>query len=235
MTEAASLRDDAAGFGADWGYNARWGPEPVMRDVWGGGHRFQGWHPAPQGFFPAPAGMEWFAPPLMPGIPVGLPAMPPPPAEPAYGGLPPAYPQPVPAPPPNDGGRPGMHVPNHLGGVGVPPGYSYLAPTENCAVHILGGDVPPWESQNPRVLEPFIVPTNTTIKDLMKGFGCDNLNPIKNVLTEVTQAGNGVWKRGLEIKGNNIDRMKKTIGEMGWTKERNGRDEDFVWLWLQKD
>lgn len=69
----------------------------------------------------------------------------------------------------------------------------------------------------------------------MKGFGCDNQEAARNVVTEVTQASNGRWFKGLEIKGDNVARMKQTVGEIGWNKGRNGRDGDFVWLWLRKN
>lgn len=46
--------------------------------------------------------------------------------------------------------------------------------------------------------------------------------------------GNGKWYRGITINGDDKDRCKKTITEMGWGSKRNGVDEDAVWLWMEK-
>lgn len=82
---------------------------------------------------------------------------------------------------------------------------------------------------------PCTVPTCITVKELMKSLGCDNAVAGKNVLYEITEAGNGRWHKGMVVKGDNAAMVGKTLGEIGWGVERNGRDEDFVWLFLTKD
>lgn len=68
----------------------------------------------------------------------------------------------------------------------------------------------------------------------MRSLGCDNPDPKKNVLYEITQAGNGSWKKGMVITGND-ELVKKTLAEVGWGEDRNGVDNDYVWLYLTKD
>ena len=76
------------------------------------------------------------------------------------------------------------------------------------------------------------------------------------MLHEVTEAGNGKWLKGLTItvsvlldsfliltrtdlcvKGDNKDKVKLPISEMGWDKTRTGNpgERPIVWLYITKD
>jgi len=70
----------------------------------------------------------------------------------------------------------------------------------------------------------------------MKQLGCDNDEAKKNVLHEISEGGNGIWKKGLTITGDQKDRVKKQIQEMGWNGSRTGvhGERQVVWLWVQK-
>jgi len=70
----------------------------------------------------------------------------------------------------------------------------------------------------------------------MQQLGCDNPEAKKNILYEINEGGNGIWKRGLMISGDQKDRVKKQIKEMGWDGSRGGLHgkRPVVWLWVQK-
>lgn len=76
----------------------------------------------------------------------------------------------------------------------------------------------------------------TTIKDFMQNIGCNNPEAGENVMHEISEAGNGKWVKGLTFKGDNKDRMKKTIGEWGWNMSRTGKmgEAPVVWCWATK-
>lgn len=71
----------------------------------------------------------------------------------------------------------------------------------------------------------------------MQQLGCDNPEAKKNVLHEINEGGNGIWKKGLMIIGDQKDRVKKQIMEMGWDGSRCGvpGKRQVVWLWVQKE
>lgn len=69
----------------------------------------------------------------------------------------------------------------------------------------------------------------------MRSLGCTNKEANKNVMWEVTQGGGGVWRRGMCVKGGDEGVLGMTLGQVGWDERRNGREEDFVWLFLTKD
>ncbi|ESZ97878.1 hypothetical protein SBOR_1754 [Sclerotinia borealis F-4128] len=114
-----------------------------------------------------------------------------------------------PAPPPVDNSdMPGVSVKNQFGGVGVPSGYNYLFPPSHCLIHVFEtGSTPPWQALTPlyshdaRNHKKFFVPANMTVKEMMQQLGCDNKDGDKNVMTEVTEAGNGKWLKGMVYKG----------------------------------
>ncbi|KAG9232318.1 hypothetical protein BJ875DRAFT_467216 [Amylocarpus encephaloides] len=140
---------------------------------------------------------------------------------------------------------------NHLGGTGLPPNYNYIYPTRNTAIHVLKTAVRPWQlttpmyppsPQNPYPsptipFTAYYVPTNTTIKALMQNLGCTNEVAKKNRLYEISEMGGGRWTKGLEIGGEMGDRVKKTVGDMGWDEGRDGSlgGKPVVWLWLTKE
>jgi hypothetical protein len=204
------------------------------------------------GFFQPPPGMDWYELPY-PGMQVGLNGM-------GYGnmfsdgvlgaGIGPgpwgvfngpnagqAYQQFGPV---NNGGIPGINLQNLDGGIGLEPGYNYIFPPEHCKIHVLLSSTPPWQILPNETLgniqyKAHYVPTSVTLQDLMKQFGCNNSDPGKNVLHEVCPAGDGRWYKGITIKGDDNDRMKQTVQEMGWDKRRDGRNEGVVWVYFTKD
>lgn len=82
-----------------------------------------------------------------------------------------------------------------------------------------------------------MVPVNTSVGELMKRLGCDNKDAKKNVVHEVVEKGNGLWNKGLTIKGDEKDKVKKAIKDYGWDKTRTGfpGQRQVVWLYLTKD
>ncbi|KAE8448676.1 hypothetical protein EG329_008891 [Mollisiaceae sp. DMI_Dod_QoI] len=140
-----------------------------------------------------------------------------------------------------DQGFPGIHLRNHTGGVGLPPGYDYAFPQEHCKIHVFKTKQKPWQvtvyKEDTATHVRLFVPVNTSIKDLMQNLGCTNTDAAKNVLYECTEKGNGQWATGLKIKGDDKDRVKKLIGEYGWDKSRTGHpgEKPVVWLWVTKD
>ncbi|KAI9643206.1 hypothetical protein NHQ30_007822 [Ciborinia camelliae] len=152
-----------------------------------------------------------------------------------------------PAPPPVDhSGMPGVSVKNQFGGIGIPPGYNYLFPSAHCLVHVFQtGSTPPWQALSPLYTHDalnhtkFFVPASMSVKEMMQQLGCDNADGDKNVMTEVTEAGNGKWTRGMMFKGGNKDRMKMTLADLGWgiARRRTGLPGQgpLIWVYITKD
>lgn len=120
---------------------------------------------------------------------------------------------------------PAANLTNSTGGVGCEPGYNYFFPSEHTKIHVLRtGDTPPW-SLPPSYSASFAavhVPVNTTIGDLLKGFGATNPDPRKNRVIELHQGGDGKWYKGMAFKGDNEKDMAKEVRSVGWDKTRNG-------------
>ncbi|KAJ0116777.1 hypothetical protein J7T55_009928 [Diaporthe amygdali] len=120
---------------------------------------------------------------------------------------------------------PAVNLTNSTGGVGCEPGYNYFFPAEHTKIHVFKtNDTPPWQLPV-NFTAPFHachVPTNTTIGQLLKGFGACNPNPELNKVIEVHQGGNGRWYKGMSFRGDDKDAMKQTIKEVGWDSSRNG-------------
>lgn len=162
---------------------------------------------------------------------------------PAGYGMPGQYPSPAPT---ADGGVPGIHLRNQFGGVGLPPGYNYLFPKSHCMVHVFQtGSTPPWQALTPlwnhdgRNHKKFFVPATMTVQEMMQALGCNNENAAKNVLTEVTEAGNGKWLKGMVFSGGNSDRMKKRLVDLGWNIERKRSglpgQGPVIWVYVTND
>jgi hypothetical protein len=137
---------------------------------------------------------------------------------------------------------PGVHLRNHTGGVGLPPGYDYAFPTEHTNIHVFKtGPTPPWRqtlwSGDASNHVKLFVPCMTTVKQLMQNLGCTNGDPKKNKIHEVQEAGNGRWVKGITISGDEKDKVKKSIAEFGWDTSRTGQPggRPVVWLWCTKD
>jgi hypothetical protein len=137
---------------------------------------------------------------------------------------------------------PGVHLRNHTGGVGLPPGYDYAFPTEHTKIHVFKtGPTPPWRqtlwSGDTNNHVKLFVPCTTTVKELMQNLGCTNSDAKKNKLHEVQEAGNGRWVKGITISGDEKDKVKKSISDFGWDKSRTGASgqRPVVWLWCTKD
>ncbi|KJZ78190.1 hypothetical protein HIM_02228 [Hirsutella minnesotensis 3608] len=138
-----------------------------------------------------------------------------------------------------DPAMPAAHLTNSTGGVGCEPGYNYFFPSDHAKVHVFRSNVPPWRA-SPTTQIPFSaahIPCNTTVAELMRGFGCTNPSPKKNKVVEITSGGGGRWYKGIEISGNDKENMKKTIGELGWDSTRTGlpNQKPVVCLWFCKD
>ncbi|KAH8661691.1 hypothetical protein BGZ60DRAFT_91017, partial [Tricladium varicosporioides] len=200
---------------------------------------------------PAQSTYGW---PAMPAIGAMPPPPPPYPAGPFVANGPIITPQPfpyggggswpsIPPVPGLNADFPGIHFRNHTGGVGLPPGYDYAFPAEHCKIHVFKTKEKPWQHLSPlwawdqTTHVKLMVPCRTTIKELMQNLGCVNEDAKKNVLYEVSEHGNGKWLKGLEIKGDDKDKVKKTIADMGWDKTRTGNvgERPIVWLWVLKE
>lgn len=71
----------------------------------------------------------------------------------------------------------------------------------------------------------------------MQNLGCTNPEAKLNKLYEVVEAGAGKWARGLSVKGDMKDMVKKEIRALGWDKTRSGGpgERPIVWLYCTKD
>ncbi|KAL1860685.1 hypothetical protein Daus18300_009028 [Diaporthe australafricana] len=134
---------------------------------------------------------------------------------------------------------PAVNMTNSTGGVGCEPGYNYFFPSEHTKIHVFKtGATAPWQLPV-NFTAPFHachVPCNTTIAQLLKGFGACNPDPTKNKVIEVHQGGNGKWYKGMVFQGDNKAAMDKTIKEVGWDKSRNGHvgGKPVVYLYVVK-
>lgn len=120
---------------------------------------------------------------------------------------------------------PAVNMTNSTGGVGCEPGYNYFFPPEHTKVHVLQtGAEAPWQMPANFTM-PFHachVPVNTTIGQLLKGFGACNPDAEMNKVFECHPGGNGRWYKGLMFRGDNVDDMAKTMKDVGWDQKRNG-------------
>jgi len=68
----------------------------------------------------------------------------------------------------------------------------------------------------------------------MQNLGCKNSEASQNIIIECCEKGNGKWATGLRIKGDDKERMKKSIDTWGWDKSRTGHpgEKGVVWLWV---
>jgi len=138
---------------------------------------------------------------------------------------------------------PGLNFRNPSGGIGLPPGYDYLFPPEHTVIHVFRPSQttsPPWQSQTSPLdaakFFKFFVPCNLTILELMGRLGLDNPDAKMNVVHEVVEKGGGWWAKGISVKGDDKDRLKKTLKDMGWDSSRIGvpGKRPVVWLYITK-
>lgn len=72
-------------------------------------------------------------------------------------------------------------------------------------IHVFTTKQKPWQNLKPlwnwdaSKHVKLLVPSNSTVKELMQNLGCANVDAKKNVLHEVTEQGNGKWVKGLTI------------------------------------
>ncbi|MAD86711.1 MAG: hypothetical protein CL912_27455 [Deltaproteobacteria bacterium] len=140
-------------------------------------------------------------------------------------------------------GFPGIHLQNHLGGIGIPQGYNYIFPSEHTIIHVLKTPNKPWQADqvihglDPSTHTKFYVPVEMNVKEFMKRIGCDDADDKKNVVYEVVEKGNGKWAVGLRVNMDDKDKMKGNLGKFGWNKQRNGNlaggGRPIVWLWRE--
>lgn len=129
-----------------------------------------------------------------------------------------------------------LNFQNSTGGVGCEPGYNYYFPAQHTKLHVIKSKEPPWRLAAGMSMHfgAYHVPCNTTLGDIMKGFGATNADHKKNRVTEVTPGGNGNWYKGVTFAGDDKDKMKLTLKELGWDHTRSGRtgEKPVVWIWV---
>src|SRR6185369_10016345 len=118
-------------------------------------------------------------------------------------------------------------------------GYNYFFHREHAKVHVIKSPIPPWQCE-PNTKLPFNavhVPCNVSLGDLLKGFGCKNDTPKKNVVHEVVSGGGGRWYKGMSFHGDMKGMMEKTIKDVGWDETRTGQpgEKPVVCLYFTKD
>ncbi|OWP07291.1 hypothetical protein B2J93_3038 [Marssonina coronariae] len=144
-------------------------------------------------------------------------------------------------PPQNNADFPGINIQNHFNGVGLPPGYNYIFPAEHTIIHVLKGESKPWhngitiDAMSPATHTKFYVPVTMNLKEMMQRIGCTDPDDSKNTVVEVVEKGNGKWSDGMKICMTDKDKMKKSVGDLGWRRNRNGNlragGQPVVWLW----
>ncbi len=146
----------------------------------------------------------------------------------------------LPQPYPNvDPTMPASHMTNTTGGVGCEPGYNYFFPPEHTKVHVLKtGSTAPWRLPRNFTMQFHAahVPSNITLREILKGFGACNPIPKKNKVTEVVQGGGGQWYSGMSFSGDDEVAMSKKIRDLGWDSTRTGLpgQKPVVFLYIQK-
>ncbi|KAI0887074.1 uncharacterized protein GGS22DRAFT_159330 [Annulohypoxylon maeteangense] len=134
---------------------------------------------------------------------------------------------------------PSLNLTNSTGGVGCEPGYNYFFPPEHTKLHVIKSSTAPWRLPEGMSMHfgAYHVPVNTTLAELLVGFGAVNPCPKKNRITEVIQGGNGKWYRGVTFSGDKETTMSQTLRDMGWDRTRTGRpgEKPVIWLWITKD
>ncbi|KAF7561177.1 hypothetical protein G7046_g2990 [Stylonectria norvegica] len=137
-----------------------------------------------------------------------------------------------------DPAMPAAQMANSSGGVGCEPGYNYFFPAEHTKFHVFKSEQPPWQlPANAQI--PFIathVPCQTTIAELLKGFGCTNESAKKNRIFEIVSGGNGKWYKGMCFTGGDKDAVKMTVKDVGWDASRTGLADGkpVVCVWFSK-
>ncbi|KAI1097884.1 hypothetical protein F4804DRAFT_146546 [Jackrogersella minutella] len=134
---------------------------------------------------------------------------------------------------------PALNLNNSTGGVGCEPGYNYFFPPEHTKLHVIKSSIAPWRLPEGMSMHfgAYHVPVNTTLAELLVGFGATNPCPKKNKITEIIQGGNGKWYRGITFSGDKDSAMIKTLRDLGWDRTRTGRpgEKPVIWLWITKD
>ncbi|KAI2607827.1 hypothetical protein GGR54DRAFT_633245 [Hypoxylon sp. NC1633] len=155
---------------------------------------------------------------------------------PVFPGQAPRMPNPHPVVDPS---APALNMNNSTGGVGCEPGYNYFFSGEHTKLHVVKSSTAPWQLPAGMSLHfgAYHVPANTTLAELLKGFGATNAFPKKNKVTELIQGGNGKWYKGVTFSGDQGTEMKQTLRDLGWDGSRTGRsgDKPVIWLWITKD
>jgi len=146
----------------------------------------------------------------------------------------PAYPYPN-----VDADLPAANMSNSTGGVGCEPGYNYFFPAKHCKIHVFKtGSTPPWHLPPGFTVKfvPIHVPIQTTIGDLLRGFGATNPVAKKNKVTEVVPGGGGRWYSGISFNAGNDSDMKKSIKDCGWDDTRTGLsgEKPVVYVYVER-
>ncbi|KAK8054788.1 hypothetical protein PG993_000015 [Apiospora rasikravindrae] len=129
-----------------------------------------------------------------------------------------------------------LNFQNSTGGVGCEPGYNYYFPAQHTKIHVIRTKEPPWRLAAGMSMNfgAYHVPCNSTLGELMKGFGALNADSKKNRITEINPGGNGNWYKGMTWTADDKDKMALTIKEIGWDETRSGRtgEKPVVWVWI---
>lgn len=134
---------------------------------------------------------------------------------------------------------PASQLQNTAGGTGCEPGYNYFFSPNHTKIHVFKTATPPWQLSASAHI-PFHavhVPMNTTLAEILRGFGADNPSPKKNRCYEIVQGGGGRWYKGISFGGDDKNVGTKTIGQLGWDESRNGQPggKPVVCIYLTKD
>lgn len=116
----------------------------------------------------------------------------------------------------------------------LPPGFPGSEPPQYCTVKIFRSPLKPWEAGYSQQSNSYqlSIPRSYNVKQLMDHLGCRNPDPSKNIIIELAERVNGTFSRGYEIRGDNNDRMKKTLAELGYDGSRSAGHNPHVWLWV---
>ncbi|KAK8087543.1 hypothetical protein PG997_002504 [Apiospora hydei] len=125
-----------------------------------------------------------------------------------------------------------LNFQNSTGGVGCEPGYNYYFPAQHTKIHVIRTKDPPWRLAAGMSMDfgAYHVPCNTTLGELMKGFGALNADSKKNRITEINPGGGGNWYKGMTWTADDKDKMALTLKEVGWDPKRSGRQGRSRWF-----
>ncbi|KAH9905581.1 hypothetical protein F4778DRAFT_668661 [Xylariomycetidae sp. FL2044] len=134
---------------------------------------------------------------------------------------------------------PCLNLINSTGGHGCEPGYNYFFGPSHTKLHVIKSDTAPWQAERGMSMHfgAYHVPTNVTFAEILSGFGAVNPKRKLNKITEVVDGGDGKLYKGMTISGDEKDKLKMSLKEVGWDSSRTGRagEKPAIWVWITKD